>query len=97
MEEHRRGVPKMFRQPKAVRVVFVVDGIERADEVRRLRAETGTAVAFSGADAKAGARLAQQCGARFYCVRDVEALERAIDDAAGHWAGVPFEVSKIEA
>lgn len=97
MEEHRRGARKIFHGPKDTKAVFVVDGVRRADEVLRLRAEPGTAVAFSGADAKAGARLAQKCGARFYCVSDAESLGRAIADAAKHWADLPFEVSKNEA
>lgn len=92
MEEHRKGVQKKFRQPKVVRAFFVVDGLCNADEIQRLRTEPGTAVAFSGADAKAGALLAQKYGARFYCVRDAESLQRAVADAAQHWAGIPFVV-----
>ncbi len=84
----------MFRMPRPVRAVFVVDGIERADVVRSLRAAGDVAVAFSGTDAKAGALLAQQCGARFYLVGEDATLESAIDRARAHWEKIPFEVSK---
>ncbi|MCM1293784.1 MAG: hypothetical protein NC230_09445 [Bacteroides sp.] len=85
----------MFRSPAIRRAVFVVDGVERSDEVRRLRGDAATAVAFSGSDAKAGALLAQQCGARFYHVRDSVGLQRAIEDAAGHWPNVTLEVQHV--